>query len=131
MEAVGRAGTRSGTETRQRQRRLTYRITETEYAQVEAAASAVGLTLASYARWRTVDAPTTRARRRASVDILAIARLLAAVHKAGVNLHQIARHLNFGGMPFEKELQEVLALHRAVCAAIIAELKREPQEGAP
>jgi len=131
MEAVARPRTRRGTETRQRQRRLTYRITETEYAQVEAAASAAGLTLASYARARTVDAPTTRARRRASVDVLAIAKLLAAVHKAGVNLHQIARHLNFGGMPFDSELREALALHRAVCAAILAELHRAPSGGTP
>jgi hypothetical protein len=124
MEPAAKRRPRRGTEARQRQRRLTYRITEAEYAEVEAGASAAGLTLASYARQRTVGMPTTRARRRPSVDILAVSRLLCAVNRMGVNLHIVARHLNFGGFPEAGEIRAALNGYDAMVAAIMAALGR-------
>jgi hypothetical protein len=123
MQLAVKHRARQGTETRQRQRRLTYRITEAEYAEVEAAASAAGLTLASYARARTVAAPTTGARRRASVDTLAMAKLLAMVSKTGANLYQLVRHLNFGGIAEDGEIRAILQEYRAMIFAIMAALE--------
>ena len=116
---------RSGSEARQRQRRLTYRITEAEYAQVEAAACSAGLSLASYARQRTVEQVSTRSRRRASVDVLALAKALALVNKMGGNLHQLVRHLNFGGFPYPGEIAAALKGYDAMVAAIMNALGRE------
>jgi hypothetical protein len=87
---------RRGTETRKRYRRITYRVLESEYMQVEAAASEAGLTLASYARLRTVPAPETRSRSRPSVDAIALVKVQRELNRIGGNIHQLLRHVNFG-----------------------------------
>jgi len=120
-----RSGTsRSGSETRQRQRRLTYRITEQEYAQVEAAASAARLSLASYARLRTVEQPSTRTRGRPTVDLQALAKALALVNRVGGNLHQLVRHLNFGGIPYPDEVRAALRGYEEMVFAIMHAIGR-------
>lgn len=117
---------RSGSEARRRQRRLTYRITDAEYAQVEAAASAAGLSLASYARQRTVEQLTTRTRRRASVDVVALSKTLALINRVGGNLHQLVRFLNFGGYPDAGEVSAALRGYDQMVAAIMSALGRGP-----
>jgi mobilization protein NikA len=126
MEAAAKSRARRGTEVRKRCRRITYRITETEYAEVEAAASAAGLTLASYARARTVERPTTGTRRRVSVDVLALSRLLCAVNRMGGNLHQLVKHLNFGGFLEQGELRAALRGYDQMVAAIMTALGMLP-----
>jgi hypothetical protein len=117
---------RRGTEVRRRQRRVVFRVTEAEYAQVEREASAAGLTVASFARSRTVAHATTRARRRPTVDILAVSRLLCVVNRMGVNLHIVARHLNFGGFPEAGEIRTALMGYEQMVQAIMTALGMWP-----
>src|SRR5579859_2197458 len=87
---------RSGSETRQKQLRVTYRVTEAEYAEIEKGASEAALTIASFSRGCAVNAPTTRARYRPSVEIVAITGLQNELNKIGTNIYQLLRHVNFG-----------------------------------
>ena len=124
QEPKGRRKPRRGTETRQRQRRLTYRITEGEYAQVVAAASAAGLTLASYARQRTVSAPTTPARRMPSEERVILLSLKAELNRVGGHIYQHVRHMNFGGYPEAGEAHAAYNDYLMTSAAIRLAVER-------
>ena len=88
---------RSGSEKRQRGAPLSVRLLPEERAAVEENATAVGLSLASYARACMLVKPGPRAKRRAPVDAVALARATAALNKVGSNLNQIAHVLNASG----------------------------------
>ncbi len=118
---------RTGSETRRKQYRVTYRLSEPERRELEQLADRAGQTLATYTRARVLTALTTRPRTRPSVGILVLLRLLAALGRIGGNIHQIARHLNFGGTPVGADIQAALADFRAVVADIRAALGRAPQ----
>ncbi len=111
---------RSGSNTRQRGRRITFRLTEAENAAVELAAERTGLTIASYARERVVDAPQTRSRRRPSVEVESLAKAVAQLGRVGGNLHQIAKHLNFGEVEHAADLPAALREFREVVAMLMA-----------
>ena len=111
---------RRGTEARQRHRRITYRLSEGEYAEIEAAASSNGVTIGTYIRRCTLASPTTHARRRASVNLQALAKALGMVNKMGGNLHQIARHLNFHGIVYPEEFVAALRGYDMMVAALMA-----------
>lgn len=116
---------RSGSERRKRTTPFPLRLAPEERAAIEAAADEEGLSLGGYIRAHALPgaiAPTTRTRRRPSVDVLAIARLLGAVNKIGGNLHQLVRHLNFGGYPEAGEVRAALRGYEQVVAAIMAAL---------
>jgi hypothetical protein len=115
---------RGGTETRQREYRITFRMSAAEYVELEAAASEAGLTLASYARSRALSAPTTRARHRAPVDIVALAAVLRAFTKVAININQIARHLNMNGIPIPEELMTVAVRLDADRVAVMSLMRR-------
>lgn len=87
---------RRGSETRRRQRRISIRVTDDEYKQVEDAAVAKGLTVVSYAREHVVSAPQTRSRRRPHVDVAAFAKTYGELNRIGGNINQIARAVNSG-----------------------------------
>jgi hypothetical protein len=87
---------RRGTEVRQRYRRISYRVLESEYLQVEAAASDAGLTLASYSRMRAVPELVTASRHRPSVEDVALVKIQRELNRIGGNIHQLLRHVNFG-----------------------------------
>lgn len=127
MDAVARASSRSGTETRQKQHRITFRLSESEYAELETAASAVGLTLGTYIRSRVLTAPATRARRRPPVEVFALAKLQGQMNKVGSNIYQLLRYVNFGGLPEGDEIRAAFAGYREVIAAILATLGRGPR----
>jgi hypothetical protein len=126
-EAQARAKKQSGTETRQRQRRLVIRLAPGEWAQVVSAADAAGLTLASYGRARMLAQATTRAVRRAPVDAEVLARVLAQLGRVGGNLHQLVRHLNFGEYDALADVAEVVTELRSVAAEIMGALGRPPR----
>ena len=94
--AANSSRSRRGTETRKRYRRISYRVLESEYAQVEAAASAAGLTLASYSRMRAVPEPAMQSRHRPSIDDIALVKVQRELNRIGGNIHQLLRHVNFG-----------------------------------
>ncbi len=117
---------RSGSETRQKERRISLRVTGDEYAKVEAAATGAGLTLASYARLSLVDAPRTRTRRRPLVDVAALSKLLGELNRIGGNIHQILRRVNFGDTPVAHEFHEALQGHREIISEIRRAMGMEP-----
>jgi hypothetical protein len=123
MQLAVKPRARSGTETRQKQQRTTVRWNLRDYAELEARAGRAGLSIGTYIRSRCLDAPTTGVRRRASVDTLAMAKLLAVVSKTGANLYQLLRHLNFGGIPEDGEIRAILKEYKAMIAAIMAALE--------
>lgn len=75
-----------------RSARIAFRVTESERAQIEAAAAAVGVTVSDYARSLVMTSRPPR-QSRGRVDDAALSEL----NRAGVNLNQIARSLNRGG----------------------------------
>jgi hypothetical protein len=106
--------------------RTTLRWSNEDYASLLANAEREGVTVGTFIRSRTLAAPTTRARRRGSVEVLALAKALAMVNKMGGNLHQLARYINFGGFPEPGELRAALAGYEAMVAAIMEALGRQP-----
>jgi len=90
------------------QHRTTLRWSAEDYARLQAEADRAGVTLGTFIRSRTLATPTTRPRRRASVDLLALTKALAQVSRVGGNLHQLVRHLNFGGIPYPDEVVAAL-----------------------
>ena len=102
----------SGTEKRRRQKRITPRLTDGEYALITAAADRAGLTVNSYARAQILAKPATRARRVPPVNRTELARLLGLVNLLGSNVNQIARQLNSGRDA--EEIGELAATLRAV-----------------
>jgi hypothetical protein len=117
---------RSGSETRQKERRISLRVTGNEYAKVEAAAKGAGITLASYARLSLIDTPQTRTRRRPLVDVAALAKLLGELNRIGGNIHQILRRVNFGETPVAQEFHEALKGHREIISAIRQAMGMQP-----
>lgn len=118
----GRA--RQGSETRQKQHRVTFRLAASELAELEAAADRAGQTVGSYIRSRALAAPVTRARRRPTVEVQALTRLQGEMNKVGSNLHQLVRRVNFGETPAGDEVRAALNGYREVIAAILATLGR-------
>jgi hypothetical protein len=119
---LSHAAKKSGSETRQRERRVSFRVTGDEYDQARTAAGAAGLTVASFARGRVVDAPQTHSRRKPRADVAALARLTAELNRVGGNINQIARALNQGNGEEVRWLQEaqsrLLETLKAVRAAM-------------
>ncbi len=116
---------RSGTETRQKQRRVTYRLSEAEYEEVETLASNAGLTLASYTRTRVLPEPTTQSRHRPSVEVMAILKLRGVLNKIGTNIYQLNRHVNYGRLiDPDGEIAAAFADYRETTAVIRAALGR-------
>jgi hypothetical protein len=68
------------------------RLTDEERAQAEARASSYGLTLSEYFRRQALSRPLPERR----AERQATAELTTALLRLGVNLNQIARHMNAG-----------------------------------
>lgn len=100
---------RSGSEVRQKGRRITFRLTADEYQTVEDAARGDGVTVGTYIRERTLSAPKMARRRRPQADVAALSAAHRQVRAVGGNLNQIARSLNIGEMQAAGELPTVLA----------------------
>lgn len=116
--------TRSGSEMRQRQRRITFRLAAHEYSEVETKAERAGVSLGAFIRVAVLDAPTTRAVRRPPVEKAALAQVLGQLGRVGGNLHQIARHLNFGHIEAAADLPKALEELRAMKAVLMQALGR-------
>ncbi len=118
---------RRGTETRQKELRVSIRVTADEYAEIAQAADREGQTLASYARKRLLAAPTDRKHRRPTLEIQSITRLQGEMNRVGSNIHQLLKHIRFGGTPASDEVVAAFAGYREVIAAILATLNRGPR----
>ncbi len=84
-------------ERRRRIHKVDTRWDAIEYASLDAAARAAGLTRGGYIRALVLGCAGPRARRSPSIELEALALATAALNKAGSNLNQIARTLNAGG----------------------------------
>jgi Mobilization protein NikA len=112
----------SGSETRQRTKRLTVRFTAAELAEIEGAAARAGLAIGSHVRAVLLTGPAPRAVRSPSVDRKALAQALAFLGRLGSNVNQIARVLNYGERhdppALDRALSEITELRNMLMAAL-------------
>lgn len=110
---------KSGSENRQRGGIIGLRVSAAERAELEEAAERAGLTLGSYIRAKVLAAPKTRAVRRPPIEKKLLAQLLGQLGKAGGNIHQIVKHMNFGAGVMHDELRAALASFEEAAASIM------------
>jgi len=116
---------KSGSETRKRSLHpFPLRLSPEERAQIEVAAERAGLTLGSYIRSRVLERPTTRPRRRASVDLEVMAKVLAQLMRVGGLLHQLVKHLNFRGIVYPDEARAALRSFDSMVAVHLDAMER-------
>ncbi len=108
---------RSGSEERQRKHVRAARFDDTEVADLEARASATGLTVGAFLRACALETAGPRARRRAPVDRELLALTNADLNRVGNNVNQIAYALNSGQEP-PSYMAEAMDELRGVLAAI-------------
>ena len=118
---------RRGTDTRQKDLRVSIRVTAAEHAEIAEAADREGMTLASFARKRLLATPIERKHRRPTLEIQSITRLQGEMNRVGSNIHQLLKHIRFGGTPASDEVVSAFAGYREVIAAILATLGRVPR----
>lgn len=118
----------SGSERRQRQPHIDFRVSAEEKTEIEKAAERAGLDVGGYARAQCLAAPKTRAARRPTVETKGLARAVAELGKVGSNLNQIARVANSEKRIIEAEIRAVLSEVRQAVAAILAAMGRKPKE---
>ncbi len=94
---VSSAAKRSGSQKRQRNRKIGVACDHSEFQIIDDKARTTGLSRSSYLRACALGAPGPRARRSPPINAEALAHAVAALNKAGSNLNQIARLLNIGG----------------------------------
>jgi hypothetical protein len=127
METPGKPGRVRSAPERKNPHRTTLRWSNVDYAKLLANVERSGMTVGSYIRSRVLDdIPTTGERRRGSVELVALAKALALVNKMGGNLHQLVRHLNFGGFPIPEEMCEALTGYEAMVAALMDAMGKQP-----
>ena len=89
-----------------RDHRITIRVTETEYSLFTEEAEKQNMTLAEYIRHRVIH-HKTEIHYDIDNSIETQKALLREHHKIGINLNQIARHLNSGGAATEELRKEI------------------------
>jgi len=116
----------SGSDKRQRNRRITLRYTDDEFNRIAAKADRAGLAVAAFLRASALDGDAgPRARRRPPVDHKALRQLLGECGRVGNNIHQIARRLNMDGTFDHPELQAALIAYLEIRDAILRALAME------
>lgn len=115
-QAAGTVKKRS--EARQKQERLTVRLSPSEREQLEALADRAGLTLGSYVRSRSLENPTTRARRRPVAPVQVLSGYLGQLGKLASNANQLARRVNRGETPLAEEITSTLSACRALAVTV-------------
>jgi len=91
------AARRSGSQKRERCKKLEIALTPDEYADVQARAIAAGLSASAWGYAAVFGNPSPRARRAPHIHAEALSRAVAALNKLGNNYNQIAHVLNAGG----------------------------------
>ena len=118
MSEATRTGVKKRSEARQRQRRFQVRILEEEYTDLKALAEREGLTIGSYIRHVAIEKPlekkTTRAKRRPTIEVQALSKLISDIGRVGNNVNQIARGINQGDTPLAADIREALASLREI-----------------
>ena len=115
----GDGKSRSGSETRNRGPRITFRVTDGEQARIQASADRAGLTVGSYVRSRALKQPTTRAVRRPPVETAQLSQLLGLMGAVGGDLRLIAKGLDAGETVENTEATAALTDFREAAATIM------------
>lgn len=115
-----------GTEKRQWQQRITFRVTDDEWLEISLAAEKAGLTVGSYVRRQTLKTPRMRAVKTPRVNAALLAKLLGQVGRVGGNIHQIVKWMNYGEGIDQPALSSALKDFKDVSAAIMKAMGREP-----
>lgn len=115
---------RSGSERRQKGRIVPFRVSATEYEELDALAEREGLTIGSYVRSRVLTIPTTRAIRRPVAEVKLLTSMLAELHKIGSNINQTARRINMGDTPLAADIQTTYAACRDIARRVTDLLSR-------
>lgn len=118
----------SGSDTRQRTKTVTVRVSAEERAQLEALSSRAGLAAGAFLRAAAFGGAGPRAQRRPSADHAVLRQLLGELGRVGNNLNQIARTLNTGQSADLPELREALSAYLGVRNAIYRALGKEPHD---
>ena len=116
---------RSGTENRKKSIPVTTRYDEAELAELDEAASKVGLTRASYQRVQSLAKPKTRSVRRPPLEKALLAKLLGQLGKVGSNLNQITARAHLDRADRAEIMGAVIEV-RATAAALMEALGRAP-----
>lgn len=115
-----------GSEQRQKQFRVTTRLTAWEHEAFAANAAKAGLTIPSYIREAGIHTPQTRSRVRRTVDADASMKLVAAMNRIGNLLNQAVKYVLFGNAPLMQEYEDAIkSLHQAIAAVLAVYERRE------
>ncbi len=101
---------KSGSGTRRKTRPVCVRVTDEDFAVLDAKAAAQSLTVPSYLRRVGLKSSGVRSRRRGGVDGVALSAIHAELRRIGGNINQIARALNMGQV---REAEAVLQIRAA------------------
>jgi hypothetical protein len=105
-------------ERRQKGRVVPFRVSPDEYATLTHLADRAGLTLGSYIRCRSLEKPTTRARRRPPAEVQVLTGYLGQLGKLASNANQLARRVNMGETPLAEEIISTLSACRALAVRV-------------
>jgi len=92
-------------EKRQRNRRIDFRLTEAEYAEVRRKANRAGYTVGAYVRATVLGSPGPRAQRLPPTNKVELVKLHHEINKIGNNLNQGQKAVNMGKLPPIAELK--------------------------
>ena len=132
MEVAKVAGNRkkkkkaSGTEARQRPEKVTFRVSDAERNEIDAAADRAGLTVGSYVRMRALTSPETRAVKTPRVNKVLLSQMLGQLGRVGGNIHQIVKRMNYKEGVESAALVSALSDFKEVAAAIMQTMGRLP-----
>lgn len=116
---------RRGSEKRKKTFLVTSRYDESEFTELDEAASRAGLTRASFQRVQSLAKPKTRSTRRAPIERETLAKTLGQLGKIGSNLNQIAHAAHLG--QFEKyEMLATVTQLKATLPLLLEALGRKP-----
>ena len=98
-----------GSETRQRTKALTIRLSENEHRMLRERADMIGLSLGGFVRKVALGKAGPRSKRQPTAPRDELRRLKGELGRIGNNLNQIAFGLNTGAIPPPGELETALA----------------------
>ena len=105
-----------------RKKFVAVRCNDTEHRALTVRAEAAGLSVGAYLRTVVVGTAGPRAVRRAPVERVELARLLAELGKVGSNVNQLAHQANAGRFPVGDQLAAAIADVQAMRTALMKAL---------
>lgn len=88
----------TGTEKRQRQRIISFRVDKAEHERIKAEADRGGVTVGTFARDVLIGSQAPRRIRRPPTEKAELARILGELGKIGSNVNQLAAKANTGAL---------------------------------